>query len=132
MKNRFNRSRTCVFNINYHLIWCPKYRRRILIGSIEKRLKSLILEKAKELNVSIEEMEVMPDHIHIFVSSKPIHAPSHLVKHFKGFTSKKLREEFPHLQRHMPTLWTRSYYCESVGHISAETIRKYVRNQKLR
>lgn len=97
---------------------------------IERRLKELMREKAKELDIEIAEMEAMPDHIHIFVKSKPIYAPHFLVQQFKGYSSRVLREEFPELKSRLPSLWTRSYFCESVGHISADTIIRYIENQK--
>jgi len=127
---RWKPGTNCVFNIGYHLIWCQKYRRQILIGSVEKRLKEIIDEKAKELGVEIVSREIMPDHVHLFVKCKPTFAPHQLIKQFKGNSSRILRSEFPHLKSRIPTLWTNSYYCESVGHISEETIKKYIEDQK--
>ena len=106
------------------------YRRKVLVGKIETRLKKLIEQKAKELNVEIGKMEVMPDHVHLFVKARPVHSPQYLVAQFKGFTSHELRKEFPELKSKLPTLWTRSYYVESIGHISEETIKKYIDEQK--
>ena len=130
MEKRWKSSNTCVYNLGYHLIWCPKYRRKVLTEEIQKRLKELLIEKAKNLGVEIEKMETMPDHIHLFVKAKPVDAPHFIVGQLKGYTSKYLREEFPQLKKRLPTLWTRSYYVESVGHISEETIKKYIENQK--
>lgn len=129
-KNRYASSETSVYNLGYHLIWCTKYRRKVLTPEIELRLKELMREKAEELDIEIVEMETMPDHIHIFVKSKPIYAPHFLVQQFKGYSSRVLREEFPELKSRLPSLWTRSYFCESVGHISADTIIRYIENQK--
>lgn len=72
----------------------------------------------------------MPDHVHLFIKTKPTDSPHNIVKHLKGMTSKLLREEFPILNKRAPTLWTRSYYCESIGHISESTITKYIEDQK--
>lgn len=127
---RWTTSNKAVFNIGYHLIWCPKYRRKVLIGQVETRLKELLTEKANELGITIESMEVMPDHTHLFIKSTPVLSPHYIVQQLKGYTSHELRKEFPHLKSKLPTLWTRSYYCESVGHISAETIKKYIDGQK--
>ncbi len=127
---RWTTSNKAVYNIGYHLIWCPKYRRKVLVGQVEIRLKELLIEKAKELGVIIETMEVMPDHTHLFIKSSPILSPHYIVQQLKGFTSFQLRKEFPSLKSRLPTLWTRSYYCESVGHISEETVRKYIEEQK--
>ena len=121
---------TSVANINYHIIWCPKYRRKILVGSVETRLKEILLEVAEECGCEIETMEVMPDHIHLFVKGNPT-IPIHLiVKNLKGKSSRMLRQEFPSLNTKLPCLWTRSYYCETIGCINEETIKKYIENQK--
>jgi len=82
------------------------------------------------LGLTIENMEVMPDHVHLFVKSPPIHAPHFIVGQLKGYSSRMLRGEFPKLKSRLPTLWTRSYYIESVGHISQETVKKYIGDQK--
>ena len=130
MKKRWKKSRSATYNLAYHLIWCPKYRRKALVGGIDVRLKELLAEKALELGAVIENMEVMPDHVHIFVKCEPNDAPQFLVGQFKGHSSRILRMEFPELKSKLPTLWTRSYFAESVGHISEETIKKYIDGQK--
>ena len=126
---RWTHSNTSVYNIGYHLVWCSKYRRKVLIGSVEARFKELLFEKAAEINVQIAQLEVMPDHVHLFVKTRPTNAPHYIVQQFKGYTSRMLRKEFPILLR-MPSLWTRSYYCESIGHISEKTVLKYIEEQK--
>jgi putative transposase len=130
VSQRWKRSNKSVFNVGYHLIWCPKYRRSVLVESIEVRLKELLLQKAKDIGVSIEKMEVMPDHVHLFVKSEPTASPHFIVQQLKGYTSRILRQEFPTLRSRLPTLWTRSYYVESVGHISESVIKKYIEEQK--
>ena len=109
-KNRWTTSNKAVFNIGYHLIWRPKYRRKVLTGAIEARLKELLLEKAARLGISIERMEVMPDHVHLFVKADPTFAPHYIAQQLKGYTSFQLRKEFESLVSRLPTLWTRSYY----------------------
>lgn len=126
---RFTKSKHSVYNVAYHLIWCPKYRRKVLVGDIEKRLVELLKGKAQYLEVSIETMQIMPDHVHLLVKMSPVDSPHHIIQQLKGCSSKALRQEFPELLK-MPTLWTRSYYCESIGHISEDTIKKYIDNQK--
>ena len=126
---RWTHSNKAVFNIGYHLIWCPKYRRKVLVGGIERRLKELLRDKANKIDVKIENMEVLSDHVHLFVKSSPINSPHYIVQQLKGFSSRMLRQEFPSLLK-MPSLWTRSYYCESVGHISEKTIKRYIEDQK--
>jgi putative transposase len=93
-------------------------------------LKDLLKEKAAEINVIIEVMEVMPDHVHLFIKAKPTASPHWIVQQFKGYTSRILRQEFEPLRTRLPTLWTRSYYVESCGHISEDTVKKYIEEQK--
>lgn len=129
---RWKTSKTSCYNIAYHLIWCPKYRKKILINEIETELKKLLKEKADELGVVIETMEVMPDHVHLFVRSNPIIPVQQLVYMLKGYTSRHLRTKFPTLKSRLPCLWTRSYFCETTRHISEEIIKKYIEQQKTR
>jgi putative transposase len=130
MNNRWTHSNTTVFNIGYHIIWCPKYRRKVLTEDIEIRLREILIEKSKLIGCEIIIQEIMPDHVHIFVKSNPTLAPHYIVQQLKGYSSRVLRKEFPKLKSRLPTLWTRSYYCESIGHISEETVKKYIADQK--
>lgn len=126
---KMNRDATRLYNISYHIVWIPKYRKRILTKEIEIKLKEILFEKAKQLGINICAIESMPDHIHIFFKSNPNLNVSYIVKNLKGYSSKKLREQFPCLNK-MKCLWAPSYYCETIGHISEETIIKYIENQK--
>lgn len=110
--------------------WCPKYRRKKLVGDIERRLRELLYEKASQNNWEIKELEIMPDYVHLFIKATPSDCVSHIVSQLKGYTANMLRKEFESLRRELPTLWTRSFYVESVGHISEQTIIKYIENQK--
>lgn len=130
LANRYTSSSHSVYNLDYHIVFCPKYRRKVLVDGIDERLKELLKEKAQELEITIESMEVMPDHVHLFISSKPTYAVHFVVNQLKGYSSVKLRKEFPKLKSRLPTLWTRSYFVESVGHISEDTMKKYIENQK--
>ena len=130
MAERWKTSKRCVYNISYHLIWCPKYRRKVLTGQVETRLKELLHEKAYEICVEIAQMEIMPEHVHLIVKTQPTASPHWVVQQLKGYTSRILRMEFESLRSRLPTLWTRSYYCESIGHISEETVRQYIADQK--
>jgi putative transposase len=127
----YQRSKHHVFLINYHLVWCPKRRRKVLTGAVEQRLKQIIGEVANELNIQILALEVMPDHLHLFVSSRPELCLTHIVKAMKSRSSRVLREEFPDLQR-MPSLWTHNYFVSTAGNVSADTIKKYIEEQKTR
>lgn len=123
-------NKTSVVNINYHIIFCPKYRRKILVDGIDERLKEVLKDAAEGMGCSIMSMEVMPDHVHLYLKGSPT-IPVHLiVKNLKGISSKTLRAEFPEINRRLPSLWTRSYYCETIGCISEETIKKYIEEQK--
>lgn len=132
LAKRYTASSHCIYNLGYHIVFCPKYRRKVLVDGVEERLKELLLEKALQLDITIEQMEIMPDHVHLFVKSKPIYAIHFVVNQLKGYSSVKLRREFASLKSRLPSLWTRSYFIESVGHISEETIKKYIENQKNR
>ena len=118
--------------MHYHLVWCPKYRRPVLTGAVAARLKELVAEKAAAMEVQIEALDVMPDHVHLFLGAPPTDAPQHLANQFKGYTSRVLRQEFPHLRSRLPTLWSRSYYIGSAGHVSEETIKQYIASQQER
>ena len=127
--SRWKTSKTAVFNLSYHLIWCPKYRRKVLVGDIKDRLIELINQKAEDLELEVVEANIQPDHVHLFVRSKPIHSPQFVVGQLKGYTSRILRQEFSSLKSRLPTLWTRSYYVDSVGKLNEYTIRKYIQEQ---
>lgn len=129
-EKRYTYNSHCVFNISYHIIWCPKYRRKVLVNGVDERLKELLKEKSAQIGITIEKMEVMPDHVHLFVKAVPTLAIHFIVNQLKGYTSYTLRKEFPILKSRLPTLWTRSYYCETIGHISEKTIIRYIEDQK--
>lgn len=129
-EKRYTYNSHCVFNIGYHIIWCPKYRRKVLINGVDIRLKEILVKRAAAIGVSIEKMEIMPDHVHLFVKAVPTLAVHFIVNQLKGYSSYILREEFPWLKSRLPTLWTRSYYCETIGHISENTIIRYIEDQK--
>ena len=127
---RWRHSLTSVYNLGYHIIFCPKFRKPILVGDVEKDFRKLMLEKAVDLQVEIVTMEVMPDHVHLFIKTRPTSAPHWLIGQFKGYTSRNLRAKYKFLNTINPCFWTRSYFCESVGSISELTINKYIENQK--
>lgn len=87
LANRYTSSSHCVYNLGYHIVFCPKYRRKVLVDGIDERLKELLKEKAQELEITIESMEVMPDHVHLFISSKPTYAVHFVVNQLKGYSS---------------------------------------------
>ena len=132
MLNEYRRTKTTVSLINYHFVFCPRYRRKIFLDSqLEERFKMLVQEICEELEIEILAMECNQDHVHLFLNALPTLSPTDIMAKIKGVTSKQLREEFPHLQ-HLSSLWTRSYFVSTAGNVSSETIQHYVENQKKR
>ena len=129
-KDRWVNSKTAVYNLAYHIIWCPKYRKKVLVNEVEEELRLLLFKKAKELACTIETLEVMPDHVHLFIKTPPTIGVHFLIQQLKGITARELRKQFKHLKTGLPNMWTRSYYVESVGHISEEAIKRYIEQQK--
>ncbi|MGL5871892.1 MAG: IS200/IS605 family transposase [Xenococcaceae cyanobacterium] len=113
--------------INYHFVWCPKRRKKVLVEDIAKRLRELIWQKASELECVVIALEIDPDHIHLFLGCPPTIAPYQIVHRIKGASSRILRQEFPELLK-LPSLWTHSYFVSTAGNVSRETIKKYIQN----
>jgi putative transposase len=130
--NELIHARTAVYNVNYHFVWCVKYRRKVLIGDIEHRLKQLFYKIAQEKGFIIKSMEVMPDHIHVFVSAHPKIAPSYMYKMLKGISARTLLMEFAELKNKLwkGHLWNPATYIETIGHISENTVLRYIEDQK--
>ena len=124
----YKHSKNQVYIINYHLVWCPKRRRPILVDHVRERLMAIFSQVAQEKAIDILALKVQPDHIHLFVSCSPQTVIHKLVKAFKGKSSFILRKEFPHLLK-LPSLWTNSYFVSTAGNISSETIKKYIEVQ---
>lgn len=118
-----------MFSLKFHLVWCPKYRTPVLVGDVAARLTALLRDKAAQLGTVVHALEVMPDHVHVFVESDPAHSPAHLAHQFKGSTSHALRAEFPHLRSRLPTLWSRSYFAASVGYVTEAAVKRYIDTQ---
>lgn len=119
-----------IYSCQYHVIFCPKYRRSVLEGDINIRLKQLILEKQKEYGYEVLDVEVMPDHVHLLLDIDPKKGVVTAVNMIKGYTSHELRKEFPALKSRLPTLWTRSKFISSVGSVTLEVVKKYIEGQK--
>jgi len=131
-KNNLVHARTCVYNVGYHIVFTVKYRNEVLTGIIEKRLKEVLFQVADDKEFIIEKMEIMPDHLHMFVTAHPKLSPSYIVKMSKGISGRLLLKEFKDLKQKLYKghLWNKSYYLETVGHISEKTVKKYIENQK--
>lgn len=119
-----------VYSCKYHVIWCPKYRRKVLVDVVENRLKQIIHEVASERQAEIIELEVMPDHVHLLIEVDPQFGIHRLIKQMKGRSSKVLREEFLQLRSRLPTLWTNSYFVSTVGGAPLAVIKQYIEQQK--
>ncbi|MDI9918610.1 IS200/IS605 family transposase [Rhodococcus sp. IEGM 1379] len=119
-----------VYRCTYHVVWCPKYRRNVIDGDIDTRLKQIIREVCAERDAPIVELETMPDQVHLLVTCDPQYGIHRLVKGIKGRSSRLLRQEFPSLKSRMPTLWTNSYFVATVGGATLEVIKEYVENQR--
>ena len=117
------------YDLGYHVVFCPKYRRPVLDGPVKDRCEELIRIRAAGHGWRIIALEVMPDHVHLFVKAHPKHSPSSIANQFKGFTSHALRAEFPHLRTRLPTLWSKSYFTATAGAVSAATVRRYIDTQ---
>lgn len=127
---KYKSNRNISYSCKYHVVWCPKYRRSVLIDGVDIRLKELLVEKCNEHQAEIIELEVMPDHVHLLVEVDPQYGIHRLVKQIKGYSSRILRQEFPWLRSRIPTLWTNSYFVSTVGGSPLEAIKKYIENQK--
>ena len=124
----YQHKNTSVSIVNYHIVFCPKYRRGLLVGKIKIRLEKIIRDVALENDWKVIAKEIMPDYVHLFVGADTRTPPEIVVKRFKGRSSRHLRNEFPELLK-MPTLWTRSYFLSTSGNVSASTIKKYIEQQ---
>ena len=126
----YKSNRNVVYSCKYHVVWCPKYRRKVLVNGVDSRLKELITQICQEIQVEIIEMEIMPDHVHLLIEVDPQFGIHKAVKLIKGRTSRILRTEFPYLKTKLPTLWTNSYFVSTVGGAPLSIIKQYVENQK--
>lgn len=128
MYQEYKHAYTSVYLLNYHFVWIPRRRRKVLIGPVKQMTEELLRGKAGEIGLDILALEIMPDHVHMFVNAPPTIAPDQIMWRLKGYSSRRLRLKFPHLRR-MPSMWTRSYFVSTAGNVSSETIRKYIQQQ---
>ena len=119
-----------VYSCKYHVVFCPKYRRKVLVGEIETRFKELVQEICTEFNIDLFEMEVMPDHVHLLLEVDPQFGIHKAIKTIKGKTSRILRSEFKSLTTRIPSLWTNSYFVSTVGGAPLSIIKQYIESQK--
>lgn len=131
--NKYTHARTCVYNINYHIVWCVKYRRKVLSADISNRLIELLKAVGNEKGFSVVECKVGEnDHVHCFVSAPPKISVTQIVKYLKGISGNQLFREYPQLRKSLwkGQLWNGSYFCETIGSTSEENILRYIERQK--
>lgn len=133
-KQHLEHARTCVYNVNYHIIWSVKYGQAVLKGGIDEELKIILNQIAADKDFIIHTMEVMPDHVHIFASSHPKIAPSYIVKMLKGISGRLILMKYPELKQQLwkGNLWNSSFYIETIRSVSEDAIKKYIEHQKTR
>ena len=127
---KYKSNNNIVYSCKYHVVFCPKYRRKVLVGDVETRLKELIQEICNEFNIDLLEMEIMPDHVHLLLEVDPQFGIHKAVKTIKGRTSHVLRSEFKSLTTKIPSLWTNSYFVSTVGGAPISVIKQYIESQK--
>ena len=128
--SNYKSNNNVVYSCKYHVVWCPKYRRSVLVDGVDVRLKAILQDVASDLQADIIEMEIMPDHVHVLVEIDPQFGIHRFVKAAKGRSSRLLRQEFPSLKRRLPTLWTNSYFVSTVGSAPLAIVKQYIENQK--
>lgn len=131
MSNEYRKTKTTVSFILYHFVFCPRYRRKILVNKVEERFKELVQQICREHQWHIVAIDIKPDHCYLYLNCLPTDSPSAIMAKLKGVTSRAIRQEFVHLS-HLQSLWTRSFFVSTADHISKETIKQYVESQKKR
>lgn len=127
---KYRTTETTVYCCRYHIIFCPKYRRKVLREPIAERFKQIVVSMQEEQNFYVLGMEVMPDHVHMLLDIDPTIGVNVVIARIKGKTAHILNREFPELTRKLPTLWTRSKFIATVGSVSLEVVKKYIEEQK--
>jgi putative transposase len=122
---KYHRKHAIVYSCQYHVVFCPKYRRKVLNPPLDGRLKELFLEKQEEYGYEVIEMEVMPDHVHLILDADPQIGINKIVGQIKGYTSHTIRKEYPWMKKRLPSLWTRSKFISTVGAVSLEIVKKW-------
>lgn len=126
----YHTDHSIVYSCQYHVIFCPKFRRKVLTDAVAQRMRDLVLEKQAEYGYSVMEMSVQPDHVHLLLDVDPRSGVNTVVGKIKGYTSHTLRAEYPWLKKRLPTLWTRSKFIASVGAVTLDVVQQYIENQK--
>ena len=128
-KHQYRTTGKTIYSCQYHIIWCTKYRRKVLDTQIQGRLKQLIREKQDEYGYHIRETETQPDHVHLLIEVPTMYSIDKIVGKIKGYTAKVLRAEYPSLKSRLPSLWTRSKFVSSCGGVTLRVIKDYIESQ---
>lgn len=131
METKYKSNNNIVYSCKYHIVFCPKYRRKVLVNGVDTRMKELVKSICAEIRVDVLEMEIMPDHVHLLLEVDPQFGIHKALKTIKGKSSRILRQEFPWLKSRLPTLWTNSYFCATVGGAPISIVKQYIENQKV-
>ena len=129
-EKQYMSNETTVFSCQYHVVFCPKYRRPVLVDGIDERVKQIAAEAGEAIGYILMDIEVMPNHVHLLIDVPPTKVVRNVVMRLKGKLAHELRSEFPKLKSRLPSLWTRSCFISSVGSVSLEVVKKYIENQK--
>lgn len=130
MKTQYKANNNIVYSCRYYVVWCSKYRRKVLVGDVEARLKELIPQICADIQVEMLEMEIMPDHLRLLLEVDPRYGIHKAIKIIKSKTSNILRKEFKPLTTKLPCLWTNSYFVSTVGGASLDVVKQYIESQK--
>ena len=130
MSSQYRSNRNIVFSCKYHVVWCSKYRRSVLVDGADEALKRIVERVCLARDADLIELEVMPDHVHLLVDVDPQYGIHRLIKEIKGLSSSELRQRFPFLKSRLPTLWTNSYFVSTVGGAPLAVIKQYIETQK--
>lgn len=130
VSSQYRSNRNILFSCKYHVVWCPKYRRSVLIDGADEALKVIVAQVCAARQAKLIELEVMPDHVHLLVDVDPQYGIHRLIKEIKGASSRQLRQNFPFLKRRLPTLWTNSYFVSTVGGAPLAIVKQYIEQQK--
>lgn len=122
-------TRHSVYLCNYHFVFIPKYRRDTLNGAVKEDVEEVFRKVAKKYEIEIIAMEIMPEHVHLFVNAPPRYAPAYIIKLFKGTSARFINQKYPELKEHSVSIWTRSYFVSTAGNMSADTVKRYIEDQ---
>ena len=129
-EKKYKSNHSLVYSCQYHVIFCPKYRRKVLVNGVDNRLKALILEKQEQYGYKALDMEIMPEHVHLLLDVNPQIGVMKVIAQIKGYTANVLRKEFAWLKSRLPCMWTRSKFISTVGAVTLDVVKKYIEDQK--